>query len=73
MKIILKFVRNLILIFIIYIIILFILVGKGYKEDEHIRFVQLKDGRHDVPTWAKAFPDFLKWGWGEKRVLSRES
>ena len=50
-----------------------ILVGKGYKEDEHIRFVQLKDGRHDVPTWAKAFPDFLKWGWGEKRVLSRES
>ncbi|MFM6926583.1 MAG: alpha/beta hydrolase [Ferruginibacter sp.] len=41
-----------------------ILVEKGYDEEKDIRFVQLKDGRHDVPTWAKAFPDFLKWGWG---------
>ncbi len=41
-----------------------ILVDKGYNEEEHIRFLQLNDGRHDVPTWAKAFPDFLKWGWG---------
>ena len=36
---------------------------KGYAED-HIRYLELKDGRHDVPTWAAAFPDFLKWGWG---------
>ena len=36
---------------------------KGY--DEHaIKYLELKDGTHDVPTWAKAFPDFLKWGWG---------
>ncbi|MBK8521401.1 MAG: esterase [Chitinophagaceae bacterium] len=41
-----------------------ILGNKGYKENEHIRYLQLNDGRHDVPTWAKAFPDFLKWGWG---------
>lgn len=46
-----------------------ILVDKGYNEEEHIRFVQLKDGRHDVPTWAKAFPDFLKWGWGNSYEL----
>lgn len=41
-----------------------ILVKKGYNRKECIEFVEIKDGRHDVPTWAKAFPDFLKWGWG---------
>ncbi len=37
--------------------------AKGYT-DKHIRYIEMKDGRHDVETWAKAFPDFLKWGWG---------
>jgi enterochelin esterase-like enzyme len=37
---------------------------KGYKRDTDIKYLELSDGRHDVPTWAKAFPDFLKWGWG---------
>ncbi len=41
-----------------------ILVNKGYDRIKSIEFVEIKDGRHDVPTWAKAFPDFLKWGWG---------
>ena len=41
-----------------------ILVNKGYNKHQDIRFMQLNDGRHDVPTWAKAFPGFLKWGWG---------
>ena len=41
------------------------LVKKGYNRNTDINFVQLKEGRHDVPTWAKAFPEFLKWGWGE--------
>lgn len=36
---------------------------KGYN-DKAIRYLELKDGKHDVPTWAKAFPEFLKWGWG---------
>ncbi len=40
------------------------LVAKGYKKDRDIKFVQLEDGKHDVPTWAKAFPEFLQWGWG---------
>jgi enterochelin esterase-like enzyme len=39
------------------------LKAKGYT-DEDIKYVELKDGRHDVPTWARAFPEFLKWGWG---------
>lgn len=43
--------------------LIFELKTKGYT-DEHIKYILLKDGKHDVPTWAKAFPDFLKWGWG---------
>jgi enterochelin esterase-like enzyme len=38
---------------------------KGYKEDD-IEYLEIKDGKHDVPTWAKAFPSFLEWGWGVK-------
>ncbi len=40
------------------------LKAKGYT-DEHINYVLLEDGKHDVPTWANAFPAFLKWGWGK--------
>lgn len=38
---------------------------KGYT-DENIEYTELKDGRHDVPTWARALPAFLKWGWVKK-------
>ncbi len=37
---------------------------KGYDKNTDIKYLELADGRHDVPTWAKAFPDFLIWGWG---------
>lgn len=37
---------------------------KGYSE-ESIRYLELEDGTHDVHTWAKAFPEFLEWGWGK--------
>jgi enterochelin esterase-like enzyme len=37
---------------------------KGYSETRDIKYLELADGKHDVPTWARAFPDFLKWGWG---------
>jgi enterochelin esterase-like enzyme len=40
------------------------LVIKGYDREADIHYLELQDGRHDVPTWAKAFPDFLEWGWG---------
>ena len=36
---------------------------KGYTNND-IEYLELPDGRHDVPTWARAFPYFLKWGWG---------
>ena len=35
---------------------------KGYTEAD-IRYLELKDGKHDVPTWARSFPEFLEWGW----------
>lgn len=38
---------------------------KGYKENEDIRYLELKDGKHDVATWGRAMPEFLKWGWGK--------
>ena len=41
------------------------LKAKGFT-DEHIEYHEMADGKHDVPTWAKAFPAFLKWGWGTK-------
>lgn len=38
---------------------------KGYTADD-IEYLELADGKHDVATWAKAMPYFLKWGWGLK-------
>lgn len=40
------------------------LLAKGYLEGRDFRYLQLKDGKHDVPTWARALPTFLEWGWG---------
>lgn len=34
--------------------------GYGYHD---VKYLELQDGRHDVPTWARSFPVFLKWGW----------
>lgn len=39
---------------------------KGYPE-KNIHYLELADGRHDVATWARAFPEFLQWGWGMKQ------
>lgn len=43
------------------------LYQKGYTEKD-IVYMELADGRHDVPTWARAMPEFLKWGWGENSI-----
>ena len=36
----------------------------GYDDENDIRYVNDEEGRHDIPTWAKAMPAFLLWGWG---------
>jgi enterochelin esterase-like enzyme len=40
------------------------LVAKGYNRQNDIKYLELNEGKHDVPTWAGAFPEFLRWGWG---------
>jgi enterochelin esterase-like enzyme len=37
---------------------------KGYVIGKDIYYMELKDGRHNVETWGRAIPVFLKWGWG---------
>ena len=41
------------------------LVKKGYSEGENIQYLLLEGGHHDVFTWGRAMPEFLKWGWGK--------
>ena len=36
---------------------------KGYNNGD-ITYVNYPEGRHDVRSWGKAMPGFLKWGWG---------
>lgn len=43
------------------------LVAKGYDRQKDIHYLELADGRHDVPTWARALPAFLQWGWGTQK------
>ncbi|MFT3702250.1 MAG: alpha/beta hydrolase-fold protein [Agriterribacter sp.] len=40
------------------------LKNKGYSFPGDITYLELKEGRHDIQTWAQAMPPFLKWGWG---------
>ena len=47
------------------------LEAKGYEKGKDIYYLELTDGRHDVRTWGRAMPVFLKWGWGEPGVRSR--
>jgi enterochelin esterase-like enzyme len=37
------------------------LTEKGYQPHTDIKYLELKEGRHDVATWAKAIPFFLQW------------
>jgi enterochelin esterase-like enzyme len=45
------------------------LEAKGYDREKDIYYLELPDGRHDVPTWGRAMPVFLKWGWGREKSL----
>jgi enterochelin esterase-like enzyme len=37
------------------------LIAKGYDPHKDIHYLEMPDGRHDIPTWARAMPHFLKW------------
>lgn len=34
---------------------------KGYHRDKDIFYLEMPEGRHDIPTWGKAMPEFLWW------------
>lgn len=44
-----------------------ILKKKGYHEPDQIYYYEIEGGRHDVITWAKAMPFFLKWAFGNPK------
>jgi Putative esterase len=43
-----------------------VLAYKGYDRLNDIYYHEIEGGKHDIPTWAQAFPVFLKWGFGNK-------
>ena len=42
------------------------LIQLGYKPYYDVAYHEEQGGRHDVPTWGKAMPVFLKWAFGKK-------
>ena len=40
------------------------LAAKGWHPQKDIHYLEMPDGKHDIATWGKAMPEFLKWGWG---------
>jgi hypothetical protein len=42
------------------------LMAKGYDPNHDIFYMEMKDGHHDIATWGRAMPEFLKWGWPNK-------
>jgi enterochelin esterase-like enzyme len=36
----------------------------GYSRGYDIKYINYDVGRHDIPTWGRALPQFLLWGWG---------
>jgi enterochelin esterase-like enzyme len=38
---------------------------KGWLTGKDIRYIELKDGRHDVLTWGQAMPEFLTWAFAD--------
>lgn len=37
---------------------------KGYSFPGAITYIEIEGGKHDLPTWGKAFPQFLEWAMG---------
>ena len=42
--------------------------AKGYSYPGDIKYVEIKGGRHDLPTWEKIFPEFVEWAFGKARL-----
>lgn len=44
---------------------------KGYDPEKDIKYLQIDDGRHDVATWARAFPAYLLWSFRQQQSANR--
>lgn len=42
------------------------LIDKGYQRPHEIGYYEMVGGRHDIASWAKAFPAFLIWAFPKK-------
>ena len=40
------------------------LKAKGYSYPGAIKYLEIKGGKHDLPTWGKVFPQFVLWAFG---------
>ncbi len=45
--------------------------AKGYSYPGDIKYVEIKGGKHDLPTWGSIFPEFVRWAFGRTRLRSR--
>jgi enterochelin esterase-like enzyme len=45
------------------------LAKKGYQRPDDIFYFEMVGGKHDVPTWAKAFPKFLEWAFAKRTSI----
>ncbi len=41
------------------------LTKKGYRPFHDIQYHEVKDGKHNLETWAQVMPEFLKWAFGK--------
>lgn len=42
--------------------------AKKFSYPGDIKYVEIKGGRHDLPTWEKIFPEFVEWAFGKPRL-----
>jgi enterochelin esterase-like enzyme len=38
---------------------------KGYRRGVDLVYLQVEGGKHELATWGKVMPDFLKWAFGK--------
>lgn len=48
------------------------LILKGYSDTNAITYLEVKNGKHDLPTWGKLFPEFIKWAFGKQVESNRQ-
>ena len=44
----------------------------GYDKETDMQYVNYEEGRHDIPSWGKAMPAFLLWGWSNQSLSQND-